>query len=159
MVPPARPRRLPLLVASAATAAALLLGGCAAAQEQVGRVAEDLGASAQAEAQRLLDEATGALLPAEGQVAGERRADFRELRLDLERLESQVIALLAAPQDLSAAALEPLQQQLDALEASVRERAAAVTGISAAEQQAWADLASRVQAAAEQVSGFASLLG
>ena len=41
----------------------------------------------------------------------------------------------------------------------MQQRAAALTGISVDEQQAWADLAQSVQATADQVGFLAGLLG
>jgi chromosome segregation ATPase len=151
-----------LAVAGAATALTLLLGGCGAAQEQleqgleqgVGAVAE----SARAEAERLLDEATSSL--PDGQlVSEENRAAFEDLRGQLEQVERRVAEVLAAPEELSAAALAPLQAQLDELEASVRQRAEQLTGITAAEQEAWADLAQSVGRAADQLGAVGNLLG
>jgi chromosome segregation ATPase len=155
-------RRIPLAAAGAAAALALLLGGCGAAQEQleqgleqgVGAVAE----SARAEAERLLDEATSTL-PDAAQVSEENQAAFAELRGQLEAVEEQVTAVLAAPEDLSAAALAPLQEQLTQLEASVQERAAELTGVSVTEQEAWAELARSAGRAADQLGAVASLLG
>lgn len=155
-------RRTPLAVAGAAAALTLLLGGCGAAQEQleqgleqgVGAVAE----SARAEAERLLDEATSPL--PDGQlVSEENRAAFEDLRGQLEQVEQRVAEVLAAPEELSAAALAPLQAQLDELEASVRQRAEELTGITAAEQEAWADLAQSVGRAADQLGAVGNLLG
>ena len=84
---------------------------------------------------------------------------FAELSTELEQVNAQAIDLLAAPQDLSAAGLAPLQEQLAALQASVQQRAAALTGISVDEQKAWADLAQSVQTTADQVGLLAGLLG
>jgi hypothetical protein len=81
------------------------------------------------------------------------------MRTELEQVNAQALDLLAAPQNLSAAALEPLQEQLAALQATVAQRAAALTGISVEEQQAWADLAQSVQATSDQVGFLAGLLG
>ncbi len=96
---------------------------------------------------------------AQAQVSAQNRAAFAELRTDLEQVNAQALDLLAAPQDISAAALQPLQEQLAALQASVQQRAAELTGISVEEQQAWADLAQSVQATADQVGFLAGLLG
>jgi hypothetical protein len=156
----ARPARLRW--AAAATGVLLLLGGCGAAdvaQQQVEQAVGSLGASARAEAESLLDEALSALPDEQLQVSDENRAAFADLRTDLEQVNDRVVELLAAPQDLSEAALAPLQEQLDALQASVQQRTAELTGISAAEQQAWAALAQSVQATADQVGALAGLVG
>jgi DNA repair exonuclease SbcCD ATPase subunit len=114
--------------------------------------------SARAEAERLLDEATSSL--PDGQlVSEENRAAFEDLRGQLEQVEQRVAEVLAAPEELSAAALAPLQAQLDELEASVRQRAEQLTGITAAEQEAWADLAQSVGRAADQLGAVGNLLG
>lgn len=163
MLDPSRATRGPQRrLASAAVGAILLLGGCGAAdvaQQQVEQAVASLGQSATDEAQRLLDQAVSALPGAQAQISEENRAAFVELRTKLEQLNTQALDLLAAPQDLSAAALEPLQEQLTALQTSVQERAAGLTGISVEEQQAWADLAQAVQATADQVGFLAGLLG
>jgi hypothetical protein len=93
------------------------------------------------------------------QVSDENRAAFVELRTDLERVNGQVVDLLAAPEDLSRAALAPLQEELTALQATAQQRAAELTGISVEEQKAWATLAQSVQATADQVGFLAGLLG
>jgi hypothetical protein len=155
-------RTLRLRVAGAAAGSALLLGGCGAAevaQQQFEQAVEAVGQSAAAQAETLLDEALSTLPGAQAQVSAQNRAAFAELRTELERVNGQVLDLLAAPQDLSAAALEPLQELLAALQASVQQRAAALTGISVEEQQAWADLAQSVQATSDQVEFLAGLLG
>lgn len=147
---------------AAAAGAALLLGGCSAAdvaQQQVEQAVDALGASARAEAESLLDEAVDALPAAQLQVSEPNRAAFEELRADIEQVNGQVLALLAAPQDLSEAALAPLQEQLATLQASVQQRAAELTGVSVEEQQAWATLAQSLQATADQVATLAELLG
>lgn len=157
-----RTRALPVQVAAAGIGAVLLLGGCGAAevaQQQVEQAVDSVGASAQERAAELLDEALGALPGAQLQVSQENRAAFADLRSDLEQVNSQVMALLTAPQDLSQAALEPLQDRLTALQSSVQQRAESLTGISVEEQQAWADLAQSVQATADQVTLLAGLLG
>ena len=155
-------RSLRMRVAGVAVGSVLLLGGCGAAevaQQQVEQAVEAVGESAAAQAETLLDEALSTLPGAQAQVSDQNSAAFAELRIDLEQVNGQALDLLAAPQDLSAAALKPLQEQLAALQASVRERAAALTGISVEEQQAWADLAQSVQATADQVGFLAGLLG
>jgi hypothetical protein len=155
-------RTLRLRVAGAAVGSVLLLGGCGAAevaQQQVEQAVDAVGQSAAAQAENLLDEALSTLPGAQAQVSAQNRAAFAELRTDLEQVNGQALDLLAAPQDLSAAALEPLQEQLAALQATVAQRAAALTGISVDEQQAWADLAQSVQATADQVGFLAGLLG
>ena len=149
-------------MAGAAVGYVLLLGGCGAAemaQEQVEQAVDAVGESAAAQAENLLDEALSTLPGAQAQVSEQNSAAFAELRTDLEQVNAQALDLLAAPQDLSAAALEPLQEQLDALQASVAQRAESLTGISVDEQQAWADLAQSVQATADQVGFLAGLLG
>jgi hypothetical protein len=149
-------------VAGAAVGSVLLLGGCGAAevaQQQVEQAVDAVGESAASRAETLLDDALSSLPGAQLAVSAENRAAFAELRTDLEQVNAQALDLLAAPQDLSAAALEPLQEQLAALQTSVQERAAALTGISVEEQQAWADLAQSVQATADQVGFLAGLLG
>ena len=155
-------RILRLRVAGAAVGSVLLLGGCGAAemaQQQVEAAVDAVGESAAAQAENLLDEALSTLPGAQLAVSEENRAAFAELRTDLEQVNTQALDLLAAPQDLSAAALEPLQEQLAGLQASVQQRAESLTGISVAEQQAWADLAQSVQATADQVGFLAGLLG
>ena len=155
-------RTLRLRVAGAAVGSVLLLGGCGAAeiaQQQVEAAVDAVGESAAAQAENLLDEALSTLPGAQLAVSEENRAAFAELRTDLEQVNAQALDLLAAPQDLSAAALEPLQEQLAGLQASVQQRAESLTGISVAEQQAWADLAQSVQATADQVGFLAGLLG
>jgi hypothetical protein len=155
-------RTLRLRVAGVAVGSVLLLGGCGAAevaQQQVEQAVDAVGQSAAAQAETLLNEALSTLPGAQLAVSAENRAAFAELRTNLEQVNGQALDLLAAPQDLSGAALEPLQEQLDALEASVQQRAAALTGISVEEQQAWADLAQSVQATADQVGFLAGLLG
>ena len=155
-------RTLRLRVAGAAVGSVLLLGGCGAAelaQQQVEQAVDAVGESAAAQAESLLDEALSTLPGAQAQVSAQNRAAFAELRTDLEQVNAQAVALLAAPQDLSAAALEPLQEQLAALQATVAQRAESLTGISVDEQQAWADLAQSVQATADQVGFLAGLLG
>jgi hypothetical protein len=160
---PSRPTRtLRIRVAGAAVGSVLLLGGCGAAevaQQQVEQAVDAVGQSAAAQAENLLDEALSTLPGAQAQVSDENSAAFAELRTELEQVNGQALDLLAAPQDLSAAALEPLQEQLAALQATVAQRAAALTGISVEEQQAWADLAQSVQATADQVGFLAGLLG
>ncbi|HSO05144.1 MAG TPA: hypothetical protein VLQ92_11730 [Candidatus Limnocylindrales bacterium] len=149
-------------MAGAAVGSVLLLGGCGAvevAQQQVEQAVDAVGQSAAAQAENLLDEALSTLPGAQAQVSDQNSADFAELRTELEQVNAQALDLLAAPQDLSAAALEPLQEQLAALQASVQQRAATLTGISVEEQQAWADLAQSVQATADQVGFLAGLLG
>jgi hypothetical protein len=149
-------------VAVAAVGSVLLLGCCGAAkvaQQQVEQAVDAVAASAAGQAETLLDEALSTPPGARARVADQNRAAFAELRTDLEQVNAQVLDLLAAPQNLSAAAREPLQQQLAALQTSVQERAAALTGISVEEQQAWADLAQSVQATADQVGFLAGLLG
>lgn len=155
-------RTLRLCVAGAAVGSVLLLGGCGAAevaQQQVEQAVDAVGQSAAAQAENLLDEALSTLPGAQAQVSDQNSAAFAELRTELEQVNAQALDLLAAPQDLSAAALEPLQEQLAALQASVQQRAATLTGISVEEQQAWADLAQSVQATADQVGFLAGLLG
>jgi hypothetical protein len=155
-------RTLRLRVAGVAVGSVLLLGGCGAAdlaQQQVEQAVDAVGESAAARAETLLDDALSSLPGAQLAVSAENRAAFAELRTDLEQVNAQALDLLAAPQDLSAAAPEPLQEQLAALQTSVQERAAALTGISVEEQQAWADLAQSVQATADQVGFLAGLLG
>ncbi len=155
-------RTLRLRVAGAAVGSVLLLGGCGAAevaQQQVEQAVDAVGQSAAAQAENLLDEALSALPGAQAQVSDQNSAAFAELRTELEEVNAQALDLLAAPQNLSAAALEPLQEQLAALQATVAQRAAALTGISVEEQQAWADLAQSVQATADQVGFLAGLLG
>jgi hypothetical protein len=155
-------RTLRLRVAGVAVGSVLLLGGCGAAevaQQQVEQAVDAVGESAAARAETLLDEALSTLPGAQLEVSAENRAAFAELRTDLEQVNAQALDLLAAPQDLSAAALQPLQEQLAALQTSVQERAAALTGISVEEQQAWAELAQSVQATADQVGFLAGLLG
>lgn len=149
-------------MAGAAIGSVLLLGGCSAAevaQQQVEQAVDAVGESAAAQAEKLLDEALSPLPGAQLQVSAQNRAAFAELRADLEQVNGQVIDLLAAPQDLSQAALEPLQEQLGALQNTVQQRAEALTGISVDEQQAWADLAQSVQTTADQVGLLAGLLG
>ena len=149
-------------MAGAAVGSVLLLGGCGAAdvaQQQVEQAVDAVGQSAAAQAENLLDEALSTLPGAQAQVSDQNSAAFAELRTELEQVNAQALDLLAAPQDLSAAALEPLQEQLAALQATVAQRAAALTGISVEEQQAWADLAQSVQATADQVGFLAGLLG
>lgn len=148
--------------AAVAAGAVLLLGGCGAAdvaQQQVEQAVDSLGASARAQAESLLDEAVSALPDAQLEVSEANRAAFEDLRRDLEQVNGQVVALLSAPQDLSEAALAPLQEQLAALQASVQQAAAEMTGISVEEQQAWAALGQSVQATADQVAALAGLLG
>ena len=155
-------RTLRLRVTGAAVGSVLLLGGCGAAevaQQQVEQAVDAVGESAAAQAEDLLDEALTTLPGAQLQVSDQNSAAFAELRTELEEVNAQAIDLLAAPQDLSAAALQPLQEQLTALQASVQQRAAALTGISVDEQKAWADLAQSVQATADQVGFVAGLLG
>ena len=155
-------RTLRLHVAGAAVGSVLLLGGCGAAdvaQQQVEQAVDAVGQSAAAQAENLLNEALSTLPGAQAQVSDQNSAAFAELRTDLEQVNAQALDLLAAPQDLSAAALEPLQAQLAALRARVAQRAESLTGISAEEQQAWADLAQSVQATADQVGFLAGLLG
>ncbi len=155
-------RTLRLRVAGAAVGSVLLLGGCGAAevaQQQVEQAVDAVGQSAAAQAENLLDEALSTLPGAQAQVSDQNSAAFAELRTELEQVNAQALDLLAAPQNLSAAALEPLQEQLAALQATVAQRAAALTGISVEEQQAWADLAQSVQATADQVGFLAGLLG
>ena len=155
-------RTLRLRVAGASVGSVLLLGGCGAAevaQQQVEQAVDAVGQSAAAQAENLLDEALSTLPGAQAQVSDQNSAAFAELRTELEQVNAQALDLLAAPQDLSAAALEPLQEQLAALQATVAQRAAALTGISVEEQQAWADLAQSVQATADQVGFLAGLLG
>ncbi|MGB7982216.1 MAG: hypothetical protein WCF36_15650 [Candidatus Nanopelagicales bacterium] len=155
-------RTLRLRVAGAAVGSVLLLGGCGAAeiaQQQVEQAVDAVGESAAAQAENLLDEALSTLPGAQLAVSEENRAAFAELRTDLEQVNAQALDLLAAPQDLSAAALEPLQEQLATLQATVAQRAETLTGISVDEQQAWADLAQSVQATADQVGFLAGLLG
>ena len=134
-------------------------GAAEVAQQQLEQAVGTIGESAQAQAAELLDEALGALPGAQLQVSAENRAAFSELRTDLEQVNAQVVSLLSAPQDLSQAALEPLQDRLAALQSSVQQRAESLTGISVEEQQAWADLAQSVQATADQVAFLAGLLG
>lgn len=148
--------------AAAALAGALLLGGCGAAdvaQEQLEQAVDSIGASARAQAQDLLNEALDALPGEPGQISPANRAAFEDLRGDLEQVNGQVLALLAAPGQLTQAALAPLQAELDALQASVQEQAAELTGISVAEQRAWATLAQSVQVTADQVESLAARLG
>jgi hypothetical protein len=155
-------RTLRMRVAGAAVGSVLLLGGCGAAevaQQQVEQAVDAVGQSAAAQAENLLNQALSTLPGAQLAVSEENRAAFAELRTELEQVNGQVLDLLAAPQDVSAAALEPLQEQLAALQASVAQRAAGLTGISIEEQQAWADLAQSVQATADQVGFLAGLLG
>ena len=155
-------RTLRLRAAGAAVGSILVLGGCGAAevaQQQVEQAVDAVGESAAAQAEDLLDEALSTLPGAQLAVSAQNRAAFAELRTNLEQINGQVLDLLAAPQDLSAAALQPLQEQLAALQASVQQRAATLTGISVEEQQAWADLAQSVQATADQVGFLAGLLG
>jgi chromosome segregation ATPase len=155
-----RPSRLRW--AAAATGAVLLLGGCGAAdvaKQQVEQAVDSIASSARAQAEALLDEARSALPDAQLQVSDENRAAFEDLRTDLEQVNERVVELLAAPQDLSEAALAPLQEQLAALQSSIQQRTAELTGISASEQQAWAALAQSVQATAEQVGALVGLLG
>ncbi|MGB7979708.1 MAG: hypothetical protein WCF36_02820 [Candidatus Nanopelagicales bacterium] len=157
---PVRARRLRWTAAAAG--AALLLGGCGAAdvaQQKAEQAVDAIGGSARAQAEALLDEAVGALPGAQLQVSAENRAAFEDLRTELEQVNSQAVALLVAPQDLSEAALAPLLEQLTALQSSVQERAASLTGISVEEQKAWADLAQSVQATTDQVGSLAALLG
>ena len=147
---------------AAAIGAVLLLGGCGAA-DVAGQKAEQavaaIGGSARAQAESLLDEAVSALPGAQLQVSAENRTAFEDLRADLTAVNRQAVELLAAPQDLSEAALAPLLEQLTALESSVQQRAESLTGISVEEQQAWAELAQSVQATSEQVGSLAALLG
>jgi hypothetical protein len=155
-------RTLRMRVAGAAVGSVLLLGGCGAAevaQQQVEQAVDAVGQSAAAQAENLLNQALSTLPGAQLAVSEENRAAFAELRTELEQVNGQVLDLLAAPQDVSAAALEPLQEQLAALQASVAQRAAGLTGISIEEQQAWSDLAQSVQATADQVGFLAGLLG
>ena len=155
-------RTLRLRVAGAAVGSVLLLGGCGAAevaQQQVEQAVDAVGQSAAAQAENLLDEALSTLPGAQAQVSDQNSAAFAELRTELEQVNAQALDLLAAPQNLSAAALEPLQEQLAELQATVAQRAATLTGISVEEQQAWADLAQSVQATADQVGFLAGLLG
>ena len=155
-------RTLRLRVAGAAVGSVLLFGGCGAAemaQQQVEQAVGAVGESAAGQVENLLDEALSALPSAQAQVSDRNSAAFTELRTELEKVNTQAVALLAAPQDLSAAALEPLQEQLAALQATVAQRAETLTGISVEEQQAWADLAQSVQATADQVGFLAGLLG
>ena len=155
-------RTLRMRVAGAAVGSVLLLGGCGAAemaQQQVEQAVDAVGASAVAQAENLLGEALSTLPGAQTQVSEQNSAAFAELRTDLEQVNAQALDLLSAPQDLSAAALEPLEEQLTALQATVQQRAESLTGISVEEQQAWADLAQSVQATAEQVGFLAGLLG
>jgi hypothetical protein len=129
------------------------------AQQQVEQAVGDLGASARAQAESLLDQAVSTLPGTQLQVSEPNREAFQDLRTDLEQVNGQVVALLTAPQDLSEAAIAPLQDQLAALEALVAQRAAELTGISVEEQQAWGALAQSVQATADQVAALAGLLG
>ena len=155
-------RTLRLRVSGVAVGTVLILGGCGAAevaQQQVEQAVDAVGESAAAQAEDLLDGALTALPGAQLQVSDQNSAAFAELRTELEQVNAQAIDLLAAPQDLSAAALAPLQEQLAALQASVQERAASLTGISVDEQKAWADLAQSVQTTADQVGFLAGLLG
>ena len=155
-------RTFRLRVAGAAVGSVLVLGGCGAAeraQQQVEQAVDAVGQSAAAQAENLLDEALSTLPGAQAQVSDQNSAAFAELRTELEQVNAQALDLLAAPQNLSAAALEPLQEQLAALQATVAQRAAALTGVSVEEQQAWADLAQSVQATADQVGFLAGLLG
>lgn len=157
-----RPIRRRLRWAAAAVAGALLLGGCGAAdvaQQQLEQAVDTVGASARAQAQDLLNETLASLSGEQLEVSEANRVAFQDLRTDLEQVNSQVLALLAAPQDLTQAALAPLQDQLGALQASVQDQAAELTGITVAEQQAWATLADSVQATANQVESLATLLG
>ena len=160
---PSRATRAPRpFLATAAVGAVLLFGGCGVAdvaQQQVEQAADAVGQSAKAQAQKLLDEAVSALPGAQAQVSTENRAAFAELRTDLEQVNTQALDLLATPENLSAAALKPLQEQLSKLQASVQAQSAALTGITVEEQQAWADLAQSVQATADQVGFLAGLLG
>lgn len=163
---PPRPSRyqrtVRMRLAGAAIGSALLLGGCGAAevaQQQVEQAVGAVAESAAAQARTLLDEALSTLPGAQLQVSAQNSAAFAELRSDLEQVNEQVVDLLAAPQNLSAAALAPLQDQLTTLQASVQQRASEVTGISVEEQQAWAELAQSVQATADQVGMVAGLLG
>jgi hypothetical protein len=129
------------------------------AQQQVEQAVGAIGDSAAAQAETLLDGALSTLPGAQLQVSDENRAAFVELRTDLERVNGQVVDLLAAPEDLSRAALAPLQEQLTALQATAQQRAAELTGISVEEQKAWATLAQSVQATADQVGFLAGLRG
>jgi hypothetical protein len=143
-------------------AGVLLLGGCGAAdvaQQQFEQAVDTVGASARAQAEDLLNETLASLSGEQLEVSEANRVAFQDLRTDLEQVNSQVLALLAAPQDLTQAALAPLQDQLAALQASVQEQAAELTGITVAEQQAWATLAESVQATANQLESLAALLG
>jgi DNA mismatch repair ATPase MutL len=143
-------------------AGVLLLGGCGAAevaQQQLEQAVDTVGASARAQAQDLLNEALTSLPGEQLEVSEANRAAFQDLRMDLEQVNNQVLALLAAPQDLTQAALAPLQDQLAALQASVQQQAAELTGITVAEQQAWATLAESVQTTANQLESLAALLG
>lgn len=159
---PHRPKRaFRLRVAGAAVGSVLLLGGCGAAevaQQQVEQAVNSVGESAAAQAETLLNQALSALPGAQQQVSAENRAAFADLRTDLEQINTQAVELLAAPQDLSDAALEPLQDQLAELQASVQQRAESLTGITVEEQQAWADLGQSVQDTAEQVEFLSRLL-
>ena len=148
--------------AAVAVAGALLLGGCAAAdvaQQQIEQAVDTVGASARAQAQDLLNETLTSLSGDQLEVSEANRDAFQDLRTDLEQVNSQALALLAAPQDLTQAALAPLQDQLAALQASVQEQAAELTGITVEEQQAWATLAQSVQTTATQLESLATLLG
>lgn len=148
--------------AAAAVAGVLLLGGCGAAdvaQQQLEQAVDAVGASARAQAEDLLNETLASLPGAQLEVSEANRAAFQDLRTDLEQVNTQVLVLLAAPQDLTQAALAPLQDQLAALQASVQQQAAEVTGVTVAEQQAWATLAQSVQATATQLEFLADLVG
>ncbi len=155
-------RPLRLRAAGAAVGAVLLLGGCGAAdlaQQQVEQAVDAVAESARAQAEEALEGALGRLPDAQLQVSEDNRAAFTELRTGLEQVNAKVLALLAAPQDLSRAALEPLDEQLAELQASAQEKAASLTGVSVAEQEAWADLGQAIQATADQVGALANLLG
>lgn len=148
--------------AAVAVAGVLLVGGCGpadVAQQQLEQAVDAVGASARAQAEDLLNETLSSLPGEQLEVSEANRAAFQDLRTDLEQVNSQVLALLAAPQDLTQAALAPLQDKLAALQASVQEQAAELTGISVAEQQAWATLAQSVQTTATQLESLATLLG
>lgn len=148
--------------AGVAVASVLLLGGCGAAdvaQQQLEQAVDSVSASARAQAEDLLNETLSSLPGEQMEVSEANRAAFQGLRTDLEEVNSQVLALLAAPQDLTQAALSPLQDQLAGLQASVQDQAAELTGITVAEQQAWATLAQSVQTTATQLESLATLLG
>jgi chromosome segregation ATPase len=161
-LPTRAPRALRLRLAGAAVGGVLLLGGCGVAdvaQQQVEQAVDAIGESAATQAETLLDAALSTLPGAQLQVSEENRAVFADLRTELEQVNGQVVDLLAAPEDLSRAALAPLQEELTTLQATVQQRAADLTGISVEEQRAWAALAQSVQATADQVAFLAGLLG